>query len=108
VSRTIFGEPGHTRLYVGLPSAWDSADGDRISFPVNELVECMKALGMGTSFHGGPVGEPGRAFFSLAFQRQAKVCFGDGVSLSMRAMRREPGRGPPLLGFVNDMCRRPW
>jgi hypothetical protein len=64
----------------------------------------MKALGMGTSFHG----EPGGAFFSRAFQGQVKTCFGDGVSLSMGALRREPGRGPPLLGFVNDKCRRPW
>ena len=24
------GEPGRTPLYVGLPSAWDSVDGDRI------------------------------------------------------------------------------
>jgi hypothetical protein len=64
----------------------------------------MKALGMGTSFHGGPVGEPGGAFFSRVFQRQVKACFGDGMSLSMGALRGEPGRRPPLLGFVNDMC----
>ena len=24
------GEPGHTPLYVGLPSAWGSVDGDRM------------------------------------------------------------------------------
>jgi hypothetical protein len=27
------GEPGHTQLYVGLPSAWGSVDGDRIFSP---------------------------------------------------------------------------
>jgi hypothetical protein len=25
-----FGEPGHTPLYVGLPSTWGSVDGDQI------------------------------------------------------------------------------
>jgi hypothetical protein len=28
------GEPGCTPLYVGFPSAWGFADGDRILFPV--------------------------------------------------------------------------
>jgi len=28
-----FGEPGHTPLYVGLPSAWASVDGDCMFFP---------------------------------------------------------------------------
>ena len=27
------GEPGHTPLYVGLPSTWGSMDGDLIFFP---------------------------------------------------------------------------
>jgi hypothetical protein len=27
------GEPGHTPLYVGLPSKWGSVDGDLIFFP---------------------------------------------------------------------------
>jgi hypothetical protein len=68
----------------------------------------MKALGMGISVHGGPVGEPGRGLFSRAFEREVKAFFGDGLSLSMGALRRELGRGLPLLGFVNGMCRRPW
>ena len=28
------GEPGHTPLYVGLPFAWGSMDGDLMSFPI--------------------------------------------------------------------------
>ena len=28
------GEPGHTRLYVGLPCAWGSVDGDLMFFPI--------------------------------------------------------------------------
>jgi len=28
------GEPGHTPLYVGLPSAWGSVDGDLMFFPI--------------------------------------------------------------------------
>jgi hypothetical protein len=28
------GEPGRTPLFVGLPSVWDSVDGDHILFPV--------------------------------------------------------------------------
>ena len=28
------GEPGHTPLYVGLPSAWVSMDGDHMFFPI--------------------------------------------------------------------------
>jgi len=28
------GEPGHTPLYVGLPSAWGSVDGDLMFFPL--------------------------------------------------------------------------
>ena len=27
------GEPGHTSLYVGLPSSWGSVDGDQMFFP---------------------------------------------------------------------------
>jgi len=28
----LLGEPGHTALYVGLPSTWGSVDGDQIFF----------------------------------------------------------------------------
>jgi hypothetical protein len=28
------GEPGHTPLYVALPSAWGSVDGDHMFFPI--------------------------------------------------------------------------
>ena len=28
------GEPGHTPLYVGLPSAWGSVGGDLMFFPI--------------------------------------------------------------------------
>ena len=28
------GEPGHTPLYVGLPSAWGSVDSDLMFFPI--------------------------------------------------------------------------
>jgi hypothetical protein len=28
------GEPGHTPLYVGLPSVWDSVDSGLIFFPI--------------------------------------------------------------------------
>jgi len=28
------GEPGRTPLYVGLPSAWGSVDGDHMLFPI--------------------------------------------------------------------------
>ena len=28
-----FGEPGHTPLYVGLPSTWGSVDGDQMFSP---------------------------------------------------------------------------
>jgi hypothetical protein len=48
---------------------------------------------MGISFHGGPVGEPGRGLLSWAFERRVKACFGDGASLSMGALREEPGGG---------------
>jgi hypothetical protein len=68
----------------------------------------MKALGKGISFHGGPIGEIGRGLLSRAFERQVKACFGDGASVSMGALRGEPGGGAPFLGFVNDTCRRPW
>jgi hypothetical protein len=27
-------EPGHTPLYVGLPAAWGSVDGDLMFFPI--------------------------------------------------------------------------
>jgi hypothetical protein len=53
----------------------------------------MKALGMGMSFHAGPTGEPGKGPHSQAFERRVKVCFGDGASLSMGALKREPGGG---------------
>jgi hypothetical protein len=68
----------------------------------------MKALGMGISFRGEPAEKPGRGLFSQAFERQVKASFGDGASLSIGALRGEPRRGAPLLGFLNDMCRRPW
>jgi hypothetical protein len=68
----------------------------------------MKALGMGISFCGGAVGEPDRGLFSRAFERQVKACFGEGAFLCMGALKGEPERGAPLLGFLNDMCRRPW
>ena len=29
-----FGEPGHTSLYVCLPSAWGSLEGDFVFFPI--------------------------------------------------------------------------
>jgi hypothetical protein len=63
---------------------------------------------MGISFCWGPSGEPGRGLLSRAFERQVKECSGYGVSLSMWALRGESGRGAPLLGVLNDMCRRPW
>jgi hypothetical protein len=72
------------------------------------MAECIKALGKGIFFHGGPVWEPGRGLLSWAFERQVQVCFGHGASLSMGALRGEPGRGAPLLGFLNYTCRRPW
>ena len=35
------GEPGHTPLYIGLPSAWGSLEGDRI-FPPTFMSELLK------------------------------------------------------------------
>jgi len=34
VDNDPLGEPGHTPLYVGLPSAWGSMDGDLMFFPI--------------------------------------------------------------------------
>ena len=33
VINDLHGEPGSTPLYLGLPSTWDSVDGDLIFFP---------------------------------------------------------------------------
>jgi hypothetical protein len=64
------GEPGRTSLYVGLGgSMWGSTGSDHFLSPcvTGELlnwelprdIEFMKALGMGISIRGGPVGERG-------------------------------------------------
>jgi hypothetical protein len=61
-----------------------------------------KALVTGISFHGGPVGGTWRGdFLTGDFERQVKEGSGDGASLSVGALRGEPGRGAPLLGKRN-------
>ena len=35
VVNDLLGEPGHAPLYVGLPSAWGSVDGDRVFSPIS-------------------------------------------------------------------------
>jgi hypothetical protein len=87
VVNDALGEPDRTPLYVGLPSAWGSTDGDLILFPVcrgrapsvgsSRDAEFVKALGMDIPLHGCPVGEPG-------------------------------GGGGSLLGTQKDMYRRLW
>jgi hypothetical protein len=95
---------------VALPSMGALVGGPS-SFPVNELWVngSRKALGRGISFHGGPIWGTryGALFLGRSEISKVKVCFGYGASLSMGALRGEPGRGDPLLGFINDMCRRP-
>jgi hypothetical protein len=61
----------------------------------------------GSSLHGGPVGGTWRGdFFTGDFERQVKEGSGDGASLSVRALRGEPGRGAPLLGTSKDMLKK--
>jgi hypothetical protein len=42
-------------------------------------------------------------FFTRDFKRQVKEGSEDGASLSVGALRGEPGRGAPLLGTYKDM-----
>jgi hypothetical protein len=39
----------------------------------------------------------------LLLEREVKEGSGDGTSLSVGALREEPGRGAPLLGTYKDM-----
>jgi hypothetical protein len=63
----------------------------------------------GISLHRGPIGGTWRGdFFTRDFERQVKEGSGDGVSLSVGALRGEPGRGAPLLGTYKICKRRLW
>jgi hypothetical protein len=63
-----------------------------------------KALVARIFLHGGHVGGTWRGnFFTGDFERQVKEGSGDGASLSVGALRGEPGRGAPLLGTYKDI-----
>jgi hypothetical protein len=54
----------------------------------------------GISFHGGTCRGD---FFTGDFEREVKEGSGDGASLSLGALRGEPGRESPLLRTYKDM-----
>jgi hypothetical protein len=58
----------------------------------------------GISLRGGPIGGTWIGdFFTSDFERQVKEGSGDRASLSVGALRGEPGRGAPLLGIYKVM-----
>jgi hypothetical protein len=85
------GEPGRTPLYVCLPSAWDSVDGDRMFSPsfmgallnweLRELwqIEHTIASGNGASLSlWAPLGEPGGGVrLPETIERKMKLCSGN-------------------------------
>jgi hypothetical protein len=59
---------------------------------------------VGLSLHRGSVGGTWRGdFFTGDFERHVKEGSEYGESLSVGALRGEPGRGAPLLGTYKDM-----
>jgi hypothetical protein len=52
---------------------------------------------------GAPLGDLEGGFFTGDFERQIKEGFGNGASLSVGAVRGEPGGRAPLLGTLEDM-----
>ena len=104
------GEPGRTSLYVGLPSAWGSVDGDLMFY----LILYKGSFFWGDSsisLHRDPVGEHGGG--SLTRNSEGKMNFqGMGcrrfcrwVSLH-RGPVGEPGEGLHLQVTVRDSRRR--
>jgi len=75
------GEPGRTPLYVGLPSAWDSVDGDLV-FP----------LFVGWLLFGGTL----QTYMNISASGS-----GDGVSLFMVTLLRVM-EGAPLLETLKE------
>jgi hypothetical protein len=57
----------------------------------------------GISPHGGPIGGD---FSTRDFERQVKERSGNGASLSVGALRGEPGRGVSLLGTYTDIQKK--
>jgi hypothetical protein len=64
----------------------------------------MKALALDISLNTGPIrGNKRGASFTRVFKRRVKEDSGNGTSLSMGALRGEPGGRAPLLGTLQDI-----